>query len=103
MRGQVMAGQPVRVEVRQATGALALAHGEVEVPETGEVQTLTAVGERWHAVITPPWGHVPKPLQVRLRGAGGETVVVHHAYRVRVPGAEVVQPIAGAQECASRP
>ena len=57
----------------------------------------TAVGERWHAVITPPWGHVPKRCRCGCGGAGGETFVVHHAYRVRVPGAGVVQPIAGAQ------
>ena len=97
MRGQVMAGQPVRIEVQQATGSLALAHGQVEVPETGEVQTLTPIGERWHAVVRAPWANAPKPLQVRLWRVGGESLIVHHDYRVRVPGSGVVQPVVGAQ------
>jgi hypothetical protein len=93
MRGRVVAGLPTRVEVRETTGTFTIAGGEVEVPETGAVQALRPAGKRWQAVVSAPAGPEPQPLLVRLRGAGGETIVLSHRYRLRMPGEGVMQPV----------
>jgi hypothetical protein len=88
--GQVVAGALTRLEV---TATFALANVEVEVPETGERQTLVANGQRVPGVFTPPTQPAPQPLLLRVQGQNGEVVEGTHHYRLRMLGEGVVQHI----------
>ena len=93
--GRVLADTPARVTVLETTGTLPLAAVEVEVPETGTVQTLMAVAGVFRGLFTPPAQRDPQPLRVRLRGTHGEVVEISHRYRLRVPGEAVIQRLDG--------
>jgi len=96
--GQVQAGALTRVTVTAPEAPFALAGGTVTVPETGAVQVLTATGDAWHGVVTPPRQPAPQPLHVQLHGARGETLGVQHPYRLRVVGEGVVTRLAGTDQ-----
>src|SRR5215831_13834863 len=70
-RGQIQAGALTRVEVTGTGAPFPLAGVEVEVPETGIVQTLVPTTGRWHGLFTPPRTPSPQPLRVRLSGPQG--------------------------------
>jgi hypothetical protein len=95
--GQVQAGALTRVEVRGTGEPFALAGVEVTVPETGAGQAVMAIEGAWQGVFTPPMQPSPQPLRVQLHGAGGETLVLPHPYRLRVRGEGVVARVAGTE------
>jgi hypothetical protein len=71
-----------------------LATVEVEVPETGVVQTLVAGDGAFHGTFTPPSQQPnPQPLRIRIKPTSGAEVAFSHRYRLRLPGEGVVQKI----------
>jgi Carboxypeptidase regulatory-like domain len=91
--GQVQAGVLTRVTVTATTELFTPAGVEVLEPETGVVQTLRGLGTGWYGAFLAPRRQPPPPLQIQLRGTGGEALTVLHRYRLRMPGEGVVQPI----------
>jgi streptogramin lyase len=96
-RGQLQAGVPARIEVRETSGTLAMAGVGVEVPDTGALTTLVAEKGGFVGSFTPPTRSKPQALRVRVRGAQGEEVIFPHRYRLRVPGEGAVERVAGTE------
>ena len=94
MPGQARSGALTRVEVTETTGTF-LAH-EVRLSMAGGQETVLLVTDNvFHGAFVLPARVPPEPLQVSIRGDNGEEIVLHHAYRLRMPGDRVVQQIAG--------
>jgi Carboxypeptidase regulatory-like domain/Two component regulator propeller len=96
-RGQVQAGIPVAVEVRETSGTFAIASVEVEVPDTGVRTSPRAEGSRFVGSFTPPGHPQPQALQVHIRDAQGEEITIAHRYRLRVPADGAVERVDGTE------
>jgi sugar lactone lactonase YvrE len=95
--GQVQAGALTRLEVDGSDAPFVVTGVDVEVPETGVVQALTADGNGFHGLFTAPQATAPQPLRVRLRGRDGAALVLSHRYRLRRQGQGVVEHLPGTE------
>ena len=96
MLGQARAGTLSRVQVTETTGTFPAR--EVRLSMAGGQETiLQAADDVFHGAIVLSEQVPPEPLQVSIRGDNGE-IVLQHAYRLRMPGDRVVQPIAGTED-----
>lgn len=93
--GQIVAETPTRIMVSAPSGTFPLSAATVEVPDTGDVQSLAATAGAFEGVFTPPAARQPQPLRIRLHGVNGEEREIFHRYRLRLPSDGVVQKIAG--------
>ncbi len=91
--GQIQAGALTRLIVQSFPNQFPLTRVDVEVPEGGGPQALTAQGDTFTGVFTAPSGANPQPLRLRLQSLQGEVITFRHSYQLRVPGEGVVHRI----------
>jgi parallel beta-helix repeat protein len=93
-RGQVQAGVPTAVEVRETSGMFGISGVEVEVPEMGTRTTLADEDNLFRGHFTPLVLSHPQALRVHIRDRQGAEVVIGHRYRLRLPREGAVEIVA---------
>lgn len=94
-RGQIQAGVPVSLEVRETSGRFTPVSVEVEVPETGALTALRPERGRFMGSFVPPMQPHPQGLRIRIRGSQGQAIAFAHRYRLRMPAEGAVEAVAG--------